>query len=124
MIKLKKIINEGIYGKFWWMNPRGKLTRVMKSDPQTGHQETAIELLQAMGIQPANDVFKQMYDLGWLRVAYKGDRGVYVIEFTANFNEQPNTRQLDSLKDLADELQASEIRNSSTKQTYAFGIWQ
>lgn len=119
-----KLILEGIHGKFWWMNPQGKLTRVFKPAADTGHRESALQMLQAMGISPQLDVFKQMYDLGWLRVAYKGDRGQYVVEFSTNMDRQPSARQLDALKDLATELNASEIRNTATRQTYPFGIWQ
>lgn len=122
-MKLKLLV-EGIHGKFWWMNPRGQLQRVMKLDPQTGHRESALQLLQAMGYTPEADVFKQMYGLGWLRIAYKGDRGQYVVEFTTDLDKQPNARQLDALKDLATELNASEIRHTATRQTYPFGNWE
>lgn len=119
-----KLILEGIYGKFWWMDPRGKLTRVMKLDPDTGHHEAALQLLQTMGVVPQTDIFRQMYELGWLRVAYKGDRGSYVLEFSTTPDKQPTARQLDALKDLATELNAHEIRNTATRQTYPFGIWE
>lgn len=119
-----KLILEGIHGKFWWMDPRGRLTRVMKLDSQTGHHESALQVLQAMGVTPQQDIFKQMYDLGWLRIAFKGDRGTYVVEFSTTPNHQPSTRQIDALKDLAVELGAHEIRNTATRQTIPFGVWQ
>jgi hypothetical protein len=119
-----KLLLEGIHGKFWWMTPQGKLARVYKLTADTGHREAAIQFLQAMSITPQADVFKQMYDLGWLRIAYKGDRGVYVVEISTNPDRQPSARQLDALKDLATELDASEIRNTVTRQTYPFGIWE
>ncbi len=122
-MKLKRLL-EGIHGKFWWMNPQGKLTRVFKPSADTGHREAALQLLQTIGITPQPDVFKQMYNLGWLRVAYKGDRGVYVVEVSTNPDRQPNASQLDALKDLATELNAAEIRNTATRQTYPFGIWE
>lgn len=122
-MKLKRLV-ENIYGKFWWMNPNGNLQRVIKLGPDTGHREAAIQLLQAMGKVPDKDVFKQMYDLGWVRVAYLGDRGTYVIEFSTNFDKEPSARQIDALKDLASETNAFEIRNSNTKKTYAFGNWE
>lgn len=119
-----KLILEGLHGRFWWMDPKGNLTRVMKLDPQTGHHESALFLLQAMGVEPQNDIFRQMYDMGWLRVAYNGDRGTYVLEFSTTPDRQPSARQIDALKDLATELDAHEIRNTATRQTIPFGIWE
>ena len=118
MIKLKKILKEGLHGKFWWMDPNGKVIRVMKIDPQTGHHETAIQLLQAMGKQPEKDVFSQMYDLGWLRLSFIGNQGYYTLEFNTRYGKQPSNRQMSSLKDLAKDLDAFEILDGSTKQTY------
>jgi hypothetical protein len=122
-MKLKSIIKEGLYGKFWWMDPSGRLQRIMKVGPQTGHNEAAKLILQTIGISPEKDVYKQMYDLGWLRISYVGNQGYYTLEFNTNFDRQPSSRQMSALKDLAVELNAFEIRNGSTKQTYTFGIW-
>lgn len=121
MIKLKPLLKEGVHGKYWWMNPQGKLTQVLKASADTGHREIAMQLLKNMNKVPDADVFNQMYNLGWLRLGFKGEGGYYTLEFTSN--RQPNARQLDALKDLATELNAAEIRNSATKQTYSFGLW-
>jgi hypothetical protein len=114
MIKLKNILSEGMYGRFWWMNPLGKLTRIMKTDLQTGHKESAEQILLAMGIEPSSkDVFEQMYDLGWVRVECVGDQGRNIISFNCGFNKQPSNKQMQSMKELAIELKAFEIRNNS-----------
>lgn len=123
MISLKNIVMEGIHGKFWWMNPSGKLIDVLKAEPQIGHRETATELLIAMGITPSKDIFKQMYELGWLRISYVGNQGRYTIEFITIANKRPTITQFNVLKDLAIELNAYEIRDGSTKKTYAVGDW-
>ena len=109
MIKLKKLIREGIYGKFWWMDPRGKLQRIMKLGADTGHREAAIQILQIMGISPTNDVFNQMYNLGWVRLAYVGDQGLYIL----SYNNTPSNIQMKAIKDLAIEMRVDEIRNNS-----------
>jgi hypothetical protein len=121
MIKLKNIIVEGIHGKFWWMDPQGKLIRIMKSDAQTGHAEAASQILQSTNIIPEKNIFKQMFSLGWLRVGFVGNQGYYSLEFNTDFDRHPSTRQIDALKDLATDLDAFEIRNGSTKKTYQFG---
>lgn len=134
MIKLRNLLNEGMYGKFYWMDPVGKLQRVMKLDADTGHREAAIQILIAISKQPEANVFHQMYDLGWLRVAIKGDRGNYMVEFNTRYEKQPTARQLDALKDLANELKDNldnnkieyrdiELINGSTKERYPVGLW-
>ena len=118
MLKLKKILKEGVYGKFWWMNPQGKLHRVMKIDADTGHRESAIDILTVMGVKPLPDVFQQMYQYGWLRVGFIGEGNYFTLSFNAGYGKEPNIRQMSSLKDLAIELKADEIRNNSTNQRY------
>ena len=117
-MKLVDIIKEGVYGKFWWMDPNGKLIPVTKTDTQSGHRESAIEILKALGKEPGNDVFQQLYDAGWLRIGRVGNEGYYPLEFTTRLGKNPNNQQFRALKDLAIELGSIEIRNGSTKQPY------
>lgn len=122
MIKLKKLLKEGIYGKFWWMDSRGRLTRVMKVDLNDGHVQSAIEILKSINIIPSSkNIYQQMYDLGWIRVAFTGNESYYSLSFNLGVSKEPSAIQMDSLKDLATELNAHEIRNNATRKTYPFG---
>ena len=122
MIKLKSLLKEGIYGKFWWMTPEGGCIPVLKPDPYTGHNDAAIEILENLGHEPEKNVYQQLYDLGWIRVEYGGHQGTYTLGFNTGGN-QPNRKQLEALKDLATELNADEIFHISLKQRIPFGIW-
>ena len=125
MIKLKSLIKEvgilGILGKHWWMDPRGRLTRVMKLGPDMGHHEVAVELLKAMGRPIEKDIFAQMYNLGWLRVSIVGNESIYTLEFYTRMDKQPNAVQFDALKYLAEEEKVHVLKNGVTRQTYLFG---
>jgi hypothetical protein len=128
MIKLKSLLSEEKEEKYWWMDPDGKLYKV----GYTNHAPFAAHyLLTLRGLSPeelksllSNDVFTEMYKREWVRVAlivYYGDYSV--LSFNSG-NKEPSVRQLGALKDLADELQVSEMRNNSTGKRYQFGDWE
>jgi hypothetical protein len=114
MIKLKQLVSEGILGKFWWMDSNGNLKQVSKLTAHTGHPEAAIEILKSLGLAPEKDIYTQMYDLGWLRVAFTGQGSFYTLSFNTKFGKSPNNAQVRALKDLAIELGADEIKNNGT----------
>lgn len=132
MIKLKQLIDES-YPSYeeisWWMNPDGKLYRV----PLEGHYTFAVNYLEIYQQKNPNDtrinqddVYKSMYNLGWIRVVAIRDMGVYSIQFNLIKEKTPTSIQKDALVELAKEYNATDILNASIGRIYlsADNDWQ
>jgi len=120
MIRLKSLLKEGgQYEKFWWMDSGGKLHRV----PNEGHAPFAAYYLSGLVANDPTinmgDVYRSMYNLGWVRVSMFGYMGVYGVHFNLAKGKKPTSIQRDTLVDIAKETGATEIIDDTNGGTYA-----
>ena len=118
MIKLKQLLTEAehINEKFLWLNPEGLQFQV----PTEGHGAWAADYLsKTLPTRKApNDVYGEMYKLGWLRVSIFGYLGVNGVHFNTIKGKRPNQAQRDTMIELAKQYHATEIIDDTNGGVY------
>jgi len=101
-----KLQEEGKPSKYWWMDKDGKLIPV-------GPEQHSPVARQMFGLPISSAVYPEMYEKGYLRVAFTGYWGSYQIEINHKPGKSPSLAQWRALKDLAIEMGAESIRDNT-----------
>ena len=100
-------LNEsGLPSKYWWMDRNGELIPV-------GPEQHAPMGRQILGLPSSAGVYQEMYDEGYLRVAFTGYWGSYQVEINHDPHKKPSLTQWRALKDLAIEMGAEAVRDNT-----------
>jgi len=112
MIKLKDILMESFFSKYYWMDSNGKFYEVESE----GHAYWASEYLLKHNIPIDNNykIYETMYKLGWVRVGLVGYQGKKVLGFNYSKSKPLSEKTLSYLKSFAIENDASEMRDDTS----------
>jgi len=125
---IKKVVTETLLkesfdSKYYWMDPDTNLHEV----DSEGHAPFAAHYISTLIGKnkwvSMKDVYKSMYNIGWVRVAIFGHQGSTILAFNAGIDKNANPRQMTALKDLAIEFNANELRNNGNGLSIPFGNW-
>lgn len=100
------LMEHGQPSKYWWMDKDGNTIPV-------GPEQHAPKGREILGLPISSGVYQEMYDAGYLRIAFTGYWGTYQIELNYNPHKPPSLRQWKALKDLAIEMGAESIRDNT-----------
>lgn len=116
MIKLKDLIlKKGSGAKYYWMDSNGEVFTV----PLSGHTDWATSYLTKLNkFDPSRSIYNQMADLGWIRVTVFGHDGQYHVTFNKGLGKNANSKQMNALMALAQDVNATDVRDDSNGKRY------
>lgn len=108
--------NPGIE-KFWWLSPDCKFTRVGRFE----HAHWAFQFLKNLGtdakiLSKNENLYNEMYRLGWIRVATYYWNDIMGIGYNHAKHKDPTNAQLRAIRDMGIECGATVLRDDTFEQ--------